>query len=100
MAEADALDAGFLVVIAPRPVGTLALLWLALRGALGSLGEADNVRSFALQQLDVRRSSRRIRTIKVAVDGEILMLQEPLRFRVSPQPLYLLKAGEPTDGAA
>ena len=100
MAEADALDAGFLVAIAPRPVGTLALLWLALRGALGSLGEADNVRSFALRELDVTRSTRRGRRFKVAVDGEILQLQEPLRFQVSPQPLYLLKAGEPTGGAA
>ena len=92
MAEADALDAGQLVAIAPHPVGTLSLLWLALRGALGSLGDAQHVRSFALRELEVTRSSRRSRTIKVAVDGEILQLQEPLRFRVSPQPLYLLKA--------
>jgi hypothetical protein len=34
------------------------------------------------------------------VDGEILQLQEPLRFQVSPQPLYLLKDGELTGGAA
>jgi diacylglycerol kinase family enzyme len=100
MAEADALDAGFLVAIAPRPVGTLSLLWLALRGALGTLGEAANVRSFALRELEARRSVRRSRTIKVAVDGEILRLQEPLRFRVSPRPLHLLKHGALTGGAA
>ncbi|MET0963578.1 MAG: diacylglycerol kinase family protein [Noviherbaspirillum sp.] len=100
MAEADALDAGFLVAIAPHPVGTISLLWLALRGALGSLGDAKHVRSFALRELDVSRSGRRSRTIKVAVDGEVLRLQEPLRFRVSPQPLYLLKSGEATGSAA
>jgi diacylglycerol kinase family enzyme len=100
MAEADALDAGFLVAIAPRAVGSVALLWLALRGALGTLGEAANVRSFALRELEVRRSVRRSRTIKVAVDGEILRLQEPLRFRVSPRPLHLLKHGALTGGAA
>lgn len=100
MAEADTLDAGFLVAIAPRPVGTAALLWLALRGALGTLGDAKNVRSFALRELEVRRSTRRSRSIKVAVDGEILQLQEPLRFQVSPQPLYLLKDGASTGGAA
>lgn len=99
MAEADALDAGFLVAISPRPVGTLSLLWLALRGALGTLGDAANVRSFALRELEVRRSTRRSRSIKVAVDGEILQLQEPLRFQVSPQPLYLLKNGVLTGGA-
>ena len=104
MAEADALDAGFLVAIAPRPVGTASLLWLALRGALGKLGDADNVRSFALRELEVtRRVLRRrgrSRSVKVAVDGEVLRLQEPLRFRVSPQPLYLLKNTELTGDAA
>jgi diacylglycerol kinase family enzyme len=100
MAEAAALDQGFLVAIAPRPVGTASLLWLALRGALGTLGDAENVRSFALRELEVKRSERRSRSIKVAVDGEILQLHEPLRFRVSPQPLYLLKHGQLTGGAA
>ena len=100
MAQAQALDAGFLAAIAPRPVGSLALLWLALRGALGSLGDADNVRSFALRELDVTRSAWPSSRIKVAVDGEIVQLHEPLRFQVSPQPLYLLKDARLTGGAA
>ncbi|WP_283444644.1 diacylglycerol/lipid kinase family protein [Noviherbaspirillum suwonense] len=100
MAEADALDKGFLVAIAPRPVGTGALLWLALRGALGTLGQAGDVRSFALREMEVRQSKRHSRSIKVAVDGEILRLHEPLRFKVSPQPLYLLKDTVSTGGAA
>jgi diacylglycerol kinase family enzyme len=100
IAEADALDEGFLVAIAPRPVGTAALLWMALRGALGALGDDANVRSFLLRELAVTRSVRHSRTVKVAVDGEVLRLQEPLRFRVSPQPLYLLKNSELTGGAA
>ena len=100
MAEAEALDAGFLVAISPHPVGTMSLLWLALRGALGSLGDAKHVRSFALRELDVTRSAKPSRTIKVAVDGEVLRLEEPVRFRVSPQPLYLLKAGTMTGSAA
>ena len=100
MAEASALGQGFLVAIAPRPVGTASLLWLGLRGALGTLGDAKNVRSFALRELEVRRSRRQSRSIKVAVDGEILQLHEPLRFQVSPQPLYLLKDGQLTGSAA
>lgn len=92
MAEAEALDQGFLVAISPHPVGTLSLLWLALRGALGTLGDAKHVRSFLLRELEVMRTGRRARNIKVAVDGEIAQMIEPLRFRVSPQPLYLLKA--------
>lgn len=100
MEEAAALDHGFLVAIAPHPVGTLSLLWLALRGALGNLGDAKHVRSFLLRELEVTRAGRRMRSIKVAVDGEIVQMSEPLRFRVSPQPLYLLKNGTPTGEAA
>jgi len=100
MAEASALGKGFLVAIAPRPVGTASLLWLGLRGALGTLGDAKNVRSFALREMEVTRSKRQSRNIKVAVDGEILQLHEPLHFRVSPQPLYLLKDGQSTGSAA
>lgn len=100
MAEAGELDRGLLVAIAPRPVGTVSLLWLALRGALGSLGDATDIRSFALRELAVQRSVRRGRGIKVAVDGEVVRMHEPLHFRVSPQPLYLLKSSEPTGGAA
>jgi diacylglycerol kinase family enzyme len=32
-----------------------------------------------------------IRGIKVATDGEVARIREPLTFRVSPEPLYLLK---------
>ena len=100
MEEAAALDHGFLVAIAPHPVGTLSLLWLALRGALGNLGDAKHVRSFLLRELEVTRAGRHMRSIKVAIDGEIMQLAEPLRFRVSPQPLYLLKNGATTGEAA
>lgn len=100
MDEADALDRGFLVAIAPYPVGTLSLLWLALRGALGTLGDAKHVRSFLLRDLEVTRDGRRARIIKVAIDGEIMQMQEPVRFSISPQPLYLLKSGSLIGNAA
>ena len=100
MDEAEALDQGFLVAIAPHPVGTLSLLWLALRGALGTLGDAKHVRSFLLRDLEVTQGGRRARSIKVALDGEILKMQEPVRFSISPQPLYLLKSGPLTGSAA
>jgi hypothetical protein len=58
------------------------------------------VRSFLLRELEVMRAGRRARSIKVAVDGEIMQMAEPLRFRVSPQPLYLLKNSTPTGEAA
>jgi diacylglycerol kinase family enzyme len=89
---AEALEEGQLAAIAVRPVGTLAMLWLLVRGALGKLGEADNVISFAFRSLTVKPSSLyRAQRVKVAIDGEVIWLNAPLEFRVSPEPLYLLK---------
>lgn len=92
IAEAAVMEAGLLVAITLRPVSTLSMLGLLVRGALGQLGEADSIMSFALRQITVN-SGRRHAThrVKVATDGEIIWLQAPIQFRVSPEPLYLLK---------
>ncbi|MGK2915216.1 MAG: diacylglycerol/lipid kinase family protein [Porticoccaceae bacterium] len=97
IAEADYIGHEWLVAIVPKPVGTLAMLGLLLRGALGHLGEAGQVDTFAAHRLSVRppRSQSR-RRYKVAVDGEICWLQAPLVFRVAPEPLLLLTPLEPT----
>jgi diacylglycerol kinase family enzyme len=89
-----------LVALAAALASTMSLSWMALRGALGTLGDAKQVPALPLRELDVMRSSRRSRRIKVAVAGEILRLDEPLRFQVSPRPLYLLKPAGAAGGAA
>ena len=83
-----ALQEGRLVAMAVRPIGTLALFGLLYRGALGQLGDTDNVVSFAFDRLTVRPYRRR--RIKVAVDGEVVWLRTPLVFQVAPQSLPLL----------
>jgi diacylglycerol kinase family enzyme len=90
--EAPALDEGCIAAVMLRPIGTLAMLGLLLRGAMGSLGEADSVESFKFHRMLVspRRAWSRHR-VKVAYDGEVGWMHLPLVFRVSPQPLYLLK---------
>lgn len=94
--EARAIDAGELAGITLRPVGRLAMLGLFLRGALGRLGEADQVLDFSFRQLTVLRSrgfgSRRL---KVATDGEVRRMSLPLVFRVSPEPLWLIRPATP-----
>ena len=67
--------------------GSLALLGLAVRGALGRLGDADDVRSIACSRLTVR--PWRTRRVKVATDGEVRHMTVPLRFEVSREPLRL-----------
>jgi diacylglycerol kinase family enzyme len=94
--QAQAIDAGALAVVALKPVRRLALLGLALRGALGRLGEADQVIHFATPALTVHLPwpwGRR--GITVATDGELQRLQPPLQFRVSPVPLRLIRPAAP-----
>ena len=96
--ESEVIEAGQLAAIAVKPVGTLSLLWLMLRGAFGRLGEAENVINFSFSRLTVKPSKLyRTRRVKVAMDGEISWMQAPLDFRVSPEPLYLLKPDSPSD---
>ncbi|MET0378728.1 MAG: diacylglycerol kinase family protein [Spongiibacteraceae bacterium] len=88
--EAVAQPQGFLVAVTPRPVSRWAMLGLIARGIRGKLGAANTVDSFEFKTLRVRNRFGMHRRIKVATDGEIVWLDMPLIFRVSPQPLHLL----------
>jgi diacylglycerol kinase family enzyme len=93
--EARAIDEGMLAAIALRPVGRFKLLALLLQGALGRLGEADDLIHIGTPRLVVR-ARRRLRAlrgqrIKVATDGEVVWMRLPLSFEVAPQRLDLLR---------
>lgn len=89
--EAEDVKRQRLAVVIVRPVGTAKMVWLAVRGMLGKLGEDDSIRNFPVRSMTVRPlSGVSRRGIKVAVDGEILWCQPPLTFKVAPQPLMLL----------
>lgn len=85
-----AVDAGRLAAVRLRPVGTLELLWLTVRGMVGKLGEEANVAAFSFRQMTVRTSRTRGKPVKVAIDGEIMWLRGPLDFRVADEPLWAL----------
>ncbi|WP_395056972.1 diacylglycerol/lipid kinase family protein [Polaromonas sp.] len=86
--QTDAVAHGQLAAIVVRPIGTLALFGLLMRGLLGQLGEADNIDSFSFRRLTV--TPRGLKRIKVATDGEIAWMRTPLVFEVAPEPLLLL----------
>ena len=88
-----ALDDGKLVAIAPRSVGRLGMIALMLRGALGRLGQASNLVVFGFRSLGVKQVTLygKRRRIKVAMDGEVTLLDTPLVFRVLEGRLLLLK---------
>ena len=94
--EAKALDEGWITAVMLRPIGALALLSLFLRGAMGTLGEADTVESFKFRRMVVRqRRGLTAGMVMVAFDGEVNWMRGPLEFRVAPAPLYLIKPNTP-----
>lgn len=83
---------GSMAALVLRPIGTLSMLGLMLRGAMGRLGEAAGVESFEFEHLVVRPTlPLGRRRVKVAFDGEVTLMRPPLDFRVLAEPLYLLK---------
>lgn len=89
--EADDVQRRRLAAVIVRPVGTLDLLWLAVRGALGRLGDEERVRNFPFHQMTVQPRRREdARGVKVAIDGEIVWMRPPITFTVAPEPLMLV----------
>lgn len=85
------VEDGRLVAIAPKTVGRLAMLGLLLRGALGKLGQAEDVVALSFKRMTVRPGAwYRRRTVKVAIDGEVMRLTPPLQFEVIEDQLLLL----------
>jgi diacylglycerol kinase family enzyme len=90
--EADDVERHRLAAVVVRPVSTRELLWLALRGALGQLGEDRNVRNFPFRKLRVSGVGRARGTLQVAIDGEIVRMRTPLTFAIAERPLMLMVA--------
>lgn len=86
--SAAALERGQLAAVAMNPIGSLAMLGLALRGALGQLGEAEKLMHLTFRRMTVRLRGKR--RIKLATDGEIQWMKFPLTFEVAPHALQLL----------
>ena len=80
---------GRLAAIVTKPIGSWTLFGLLLRGALGRLGEAEQVQSFSFSTLTVKVRGRR--RVKLAADGEVTAVAPPLRFAVSPIALRLMR---------
>lgn len=92
--DAPALEEGRLVAIMLKPRGRWDLLALMLRGAMGQLGEAEQVTSLAFTRLSVTpRLPHKPRRLKVAMDGEVTWMRTPLVFQPAPARLKLLVPG-------
>lgn len=87
--HAEATENGFLTAVVVRQIGPLALLGLAFRGLLGRLADAEHVSTFAFRRLTV--APRRLRRVKVALDGEVIRMRLPLVFEAFPDALLLVR---------
>ncbi len=91
MPEAPRVMQGQLAAIAVKPQPTWRMLWLAVQGIMGRLGEADEVINFPIKDMVVTPLlPMGRRRVKVATDGEINWLTPPLRFTVASTPLNLV----------
>ena len=83
---------GSMAAVVLRPIGTMSMVGLMLRGAMGRLGETAGVERFEFDHLRVQPTlPQGRRGVKVAFDGEVTTMRAPLDFRVLEQPLFLLK---------
>ncbi|HEY9436110.1 MAG TPA: diacylglycerol kinase family protein [Blastocatellia bacterium] len=87
LGERERLDEGCLSFWLMREASRLALLRSALSLLLGRLRLAPEIEASRVQSLTVNSRRRRLRRLRVAVDGEVIRLRTPLRYRIRPQSL-------------
>lgn len=85
--ERSRLDAGLLsLYVAQRP-GRLGLLRFAARALLGRLGEARDFDVLSATEMEIETRQPHVR---VATDGEVTLMQTPLRYRAWPGALTVI----------
>jgi YegS/Rv2252/BmrU family lipid kinase len=81
------LEGGQLSVYLTRNAGRMGLLRLAFRALLGRLDQDRDFHSFALSEVEIRT---RLHSLRVSLDGEVLRMASPIRFRSRPRALRVL----------
>lgn len=89
--QVGCIDSGRLAIFVTRALSPRALLALSARAALGKLAAAPTIDAGCASELTVRLARRRVR---VATDGEVVMLLPPLRFAVRRDAVQVIVPGE------
>lgn len=88
-------EKGKLAVIVLQPSGPWRLLTMALRGALHQLEDSPDVATHCAARAEVRHFGRR--HTRVAVDGEVVECELPLRFELVPDALQIVVPAQPEE---
>ncbi len=90
LGQRASLNTGKLSLYLTHRAGRFGLLWLGVRGLFGKLDQAKDFESKLLDEFLVETKRKRV---KVAIDGEVTVLNPPLRYRVLPGGLKLVVKG-------
>ncbi len=85
------VDGGHLSLYMSKRTGRLGLLQLAIRALFGNLGQAEDFVSLTTDEVSIKTRHKQIR---VAMDGEVAMIQSPLNYRIRPGALNVLVPAE------
>jgi len=92
--ERSSLDDGCLSLYVAPLAGRWRLLLLALRALLGRLRQAKDFEATLANEIVIESRHRRLR---VAADGEVTSMNPPLRYRIEPRSLLVLRPGSAHD---
>lgn len=85
--ERDVLDGGQLSLYLTQRMGRFGLLKLAFMALMQRLQQARDFNAVAAREFTVHTRHRRVR---VSADGEVMMMQTPLRYRIRPGALKVM----------
>jgi len=83
----QALNKGKLAVYTTRRTGRLSLFRIAIRALFGRLRQEKDFVNFLTDEVTIETPRRLVR---VAMDGEVAMLETPLRYRIVPDALRVI----------
>ncbi|MBK5254548.1 MAG: hypothetical protein JJE39_00800 [Vicinamibacteria bacterium] len=81
------LDGGELGVYLTRTTNRFGVLRLACRALIGRMKQDRDFRYFTIREIEIR--SRR-RSLRVALDGEVVQMTSPIRYSIRPRALRVL----------
>lgn len=93
--EAECIKRGELAILAPKEMHRFGLFGLALRGAIAQLESADNLMQFCAITAQVDFTNSRKRSVRVAIDGELVNCKLPLTIESIPDALQVLVPRNP-----